>query len=538
MLHHFTQSIDPSALPSQFNCPFCYTPHPLCLQASDAVRAYLSEQSAWQEELSQGKMFGVLVVETPQHEIGFLAAYSGILQGRNDLEYFVPPIYDLLQPTGFFKTGEAEISAINRTISALENAEEYRLLKQQIEDHKAYTDDTLSRLRQEITSAKQRRNQLRQKRTLTPEEAEELVRESQFQKAEFKRTERHLKEEADALADRFYQLDNAIEQLKEERKTRSKDLQRQIFEQFTILNACGEGRDLCTIFFEAVNKLPPAGAGECCAPKLLQYAYKNGLRPLAMAEFWWGASPKTEIRHHGHFYPSCKSKCEPILGYMLQGLDVAPNPLHQATPKELKTLYEDDSIVVVVKPEGMLSVPGKESRQSVESILRERYPEVTCPMIVHRLDLSTSGILVVAKTMEAYLDLQTQFKERSVNKRYVALLEDVITQTSGEINLPLCLDPNDRPRQIVNEEFGKPAQTRFEVIATQNHHTRIALYPITGRTHQLRVHMAHPQGLNCPILGDTLYGETAERLYLHAEWIEFRHPTTHAIVTFECKADF
>ena len=316
-----------------------------------------------------------------------------------------------------------------------------------------------------------------------------------------------------------------------------------------MLNARGEVKDLYTIFEQTVQKVPPAGAGECALPKLLQYAYLHQLKPLAMAEFWWGDSPKNEIRHHGYYYPSCKGKCEPILQHMLQGLEVDENPLLNPVheEEELEIVFEDEWLLVVNKPAGMLSVPGKaEDRDSVYHRLKKKYPEATGPMIVHRLDMATSGLLLVAKTKEVHQDLQAQFANRSIKKRYVAVLDGIVlSERTGRIELPLCLNPLDRPRQIVNKEYGKEAITEYRIISESGStfnesrkHTRIIFYPLTGRTHQLRVHAAHPEGLGCPILGDELYGKKADRLYLHAEYIEFRHPIYGDILRIQKEADF
>lgn len=339
---------------------------------------------------------------------------------------------------------------------------------------------------------------------------------------------------------RLTKEEQEIEQLKQERKRRSAALQRKLFEQFRILNARGEVKDLCELFAPTYQGAPPAGAGECAAPKLLQYAYQHQLEPIAMAEFWWGDSPKTEIRHHGYYYPACKGKCEPILHHMLQGLRVDENPLLADSHRETKLdiLYEDDYLLVINKPEGMLSVPGKGDVDSVYQRLSILYPEATGPIIVHRLDMATSGLLLAAKTKEAHQDLQAQFKNRTIQKRYIALLEGEVPQDEGEIRLPLCSDPLDRPRQIVSEEFGKPALTRYRVLERTSGKTLIAFYPQTGRTHQLRVHAAHPLGLHCPILGDELYGRKAERLYLHAEYLAFTHPITFERIEIRAKIPF
>ena len=449
MIHPFTQDISNIPCPTQFTYPFHYTPHPLCVLAAQEVQTYLQSRTNWNSELQQGKMFGVLVVRTPEGTTGWLAAFSGNLAGSNHHEYFVPPVYDLLDPNGYFKQEEARISSLNvilNEVKELENTNE-----------------------------------------------------------------------------------NKINQLKEERKVRSIALQQWIFQQFRLRNALGEEQDINKIFERLAHRIPPAGTGECAAPKLLQYAYLQGLQPLAMAEFWWGDSPKGEIRRHGNYYPSCRHKCEPILNFMLQGLDVEPNPLlvSNTDTNQLETVYEDDYLLVVNKPAGMLSVPGKTGQASVLSILQERYPDATGPILVHRLDMATSGLLLAAKDKDTHAELQKQFEGRSVKKRYIALLDGIPqVEPKGFIRLPMRPDFDNRPLQMVDFEFGKPAVTRYEILETIDNRTRIAFWPETGRTHQLRVHAAHPDGLNCPIVGDPLYGQPAERLYLHAEGLEFRHPKT------------
>lgn len=478
--------------------------------------------------------------------IGYLAAFSGNLAGKNLHPYFVPPVYDLLQPQGFFKIEEEQISAINVRISALEVNPHYLHLKEKLDRETGQTRLALIQAKEELKTAKKER-ELRRKSSpaLSKEEQDALIRESQYQKAEFKRLERGWKERIKTLEEEVITFETEIEKLKNERKQRSAALQQKLFEQFRMLNAKGEVKDLCTIFEQTVHKIPPAGAGECALPKLLQYAYLHQLKPLAMAEFWWGNSPKTEVRHHGYYYPSCKGKCEPILQHMLQGLEVDGNPLSpQAHRKEeLEIVFEDEWLVVVNKPSGMLSVPGKEEEtDSVYHRVKAKYPEATGPMIVHRLDMATSGLLLVAKTKEVHQHLQEQFINRSIKKRYVALLDrnglNQQLEETGTINLPLCLNPLDRPRQMVSEEYGKPAVTEYRILNYSDKYIRIAFYPLTGRTHQLRVHAAHHQGLNCPILGDELYGKKADRLYLHAEYIEFRHPVYGDIICIQKEAEF
>lgn len=539
MFHSFQTSIAGIELPRLFTYPFHYTPHPLCVMAAGEVQAYINKQTRWKEELDKGKMFGVLIVRTSSGQTGYLAAFSGNLCGSNSHSFFVPPVYDLLKPDGFFKIEEEQISAINHQIGQLQNCDRYLELQQKMERETVSSQQALSEARKVLKAAKEKREQRRLHRPNENEQAA-MIRESQYQKAEFKRLERYWKEQISEIKTEMESFSSRIEALKAERRNRSAALQQKLFQQFNFLNAKGETKNLCAIFEETVQKTPPAGAGECAAPKLLQYAYLSGLSPIAIAEFWWGESPKTEIRHHGYYYPSCRGKCEPILRHMLQGLDVEPAPserysLSQNMPE---ILFEDQWLLVLHKPEGVLSVPGKSEEQSIYSLLRVRYPEATGPLVVHRLDMATSGLLLAAKTQEVHRHLQAQFENRSIKKRYIALLDGILPEEEGVIDLPICPDYLDRPRQMVNEELGKTAITRYRVMDRKNGQTRIAFFPLTGRTHQLRVHAAHPLGLNCPIVGDELYGRKAERLYLHAEYLEFIHPVSGQRMVIEKKAEF
>lgn len=542
MLHRFTTSITDIPLPERFTYPFCYTPHPLCILAAQEVQNYLSQQTEWKEELSQGKMFGVLIVQTEQGETGYLAAFSGILAGKSRHAFFVPPVYDLLQPQGFFKIEEEKISSINHYIRQLEEDKEYAALSAELARTIQSAEEILATAKSQLKEAKAAREQRRKEKELNAQEEAELIRESQFQKAEYKRLERSWKARITTLQTQAEDWERRISALKSERKTRSAALQQKLFEQFGMLNYRGEVKNLCEIFKQTVHKMPPAGAGECAAPKLLQQAYLHGWKPIAMAEFWWGNSPKTEIRHHGHYYPACKGKCEPILQHMLQGLQVEENPMlkrMRIPSKDLEIVYEDPWLLVINKSAGMLSVPGKEDAVSVYSLVREAYPQADGPLTVHRLDMATSGLMLIAKTKHVHQNLQAQFKNRLIKKRYVALLEGIVPKDKGTIDLPLCLNPLDRPRQMVHAEHGKPAITDYQVLERlDGKRTRIAFYPHTGRTHQLRIHAAHPLGLHCPIVGDELYGKKAERLYLHAEYLEFTHPVTGETVRITKEAGF
>ena len=423
--------------PERFTYPFFYEPHPLCLLAAEEVKQEIRRINP-----KEGKMFGVLVVETARQQLGFLAAYSGLLEGRNDWDYFVPPVFDAQQPDGYFKTREREI----------------------------------------MTS--------------------------------------------------------------EEHKQMSQELQTWLFHQYQLLNARGETKDLVDVWqdyhcSERIRRkfpLPPGGTGDCCAPKLLQYAYKEGLKPICMAEFWWGESPKNLIRHHEQFYPACRGKCKPVLTWMMQGLDVDPSPEETNTSHlGAEIVYEDEAVVVVNKPSGMLSMPGRQETYSVATWAEERWPG---SMVAHRLDMSTSGIILVAKTEEAYHALQEQFTERVIKKKYFAIVEGIPKDEHGIVNLPLSSDPLNRPCQIVDHEHGKQAITEYRILATRQDHTLLALWPHTGRTHQLRMHCAHHEGLGCPILGDELYGRKADRLYLQAQAITFVHPVTNKRMHFELPYPF
>lgn len=525
--------------PPRFTYPFNYTPHPLCQLAACELQSAIAS-APWHEEANEGKMFGVLVVRTGDGRTGYLAAFSGLLAGCNHLEGFVPPVYDLLQPSGHFQEEERAISLINQRIAQQRESPSRKQLLAQLSEARQEGNAALESLRHALALAKTRRDELR---SLGVDEAQEaaFIKESQHQKAELRRLKRAVLERQKPLEEALDDMDRQTKALEQERRQRSEALQEWLFRQFRMLNARGEERDLCNIFAPTATHVPPSGAGECCAPKLLQYAYAHHMQPLCMAEFWWGASPKAELRRHLNYYPACRGKCKPILEHMLQGLDVDPDPLEGSHEGELRIFFEDESLIVVGKPTGMLSVPGKSDAPSVLSLVKERCPEATGPMMVHRLDMGTSGLLVVAKTQEAYVALQRQFSCRAVGKRYVALLSRRPRGAAeGIISLPLRPDPLDRPRQVVDcEGGGKEAVTSYKIIGEEEDgRVRVALHPHTGRTHQLRVHCAHPSGLDAPIVGDTLYGTPDRRLMLHAEHLSFTHPVTGKAMEFCWAAEF
>lgn len=539
-----------------------YEPHPLCIQACREVQEMLARREDWQEEIARGKMFGVLIVENVKTDAdnpkwGYLAAYSGQIGGRSDWEDFVPAVFDYLQPDGYFKTHEAEISRINQSISHLEKDERMKEARTLIRRLQEERKRTIAAYQEKMKEAKAKRDSRREAGNLSEAEEAEMIRESQFMKAELRRLKKSLSEKT-ALETEFEDYQENILRLKQLRKQLSDALQQWLFSQFRMLNQEGESKDLLEIFRDealkeypqaaiatsriaALKIVPPAGSGECCEPKLLQYAYQHGYKPLQMAMFWWGESPKEEIRHHLQFYPACNGKCKPILHWMLPASTFEPEAINLSIYDKVETLYEDREIAVIHKPEGLLSVPGKDAAQpSVYALMRRKYPEATGPLIVHRLDMATSGVLLIAKTEFAYHRLQKAFLNHQIQKKYVAIISGRDIPEKGIISLPLLPDYLNRPRQIVNHEQGKEAITEYEILERiDGSHLRIALYPKTGRTHQLRVHCAHQEGLNAPILGDPLYGnEKAARLHLHAEEITFEHPLTGKKITIKRKADF
>ncbi|MBO5537806.1 MAG: RluA family pseudouridine synthase [Prevotella sp.] len=571
MLHHLHTRLLP---PERMNNPFRYSAHPLCQLAVKGVLELLSRNSgeddwtAFCHEVALGKMFGVLVVRAGDGSLAYLAAYSGQVCGRSNWEGFVPAVFDYLGEGDYFKTHEAAITELNRRVAALEHSTERQQLQAELQrlDEEARAAvaalkaqkptpnpspgrGTLSAPSNTLTLVPSNPRTLSPSNLLTP--APSNIRLSQFLNAEIRRTKKRYAAQKEERQQRLQQIDSEIARLKHERHIQSDALQRWLFSHFEMLNARGEKKNLLEIFSSTVFKQPPAGAGECCEPKLLQYAFAHGLHPLCMAMFWYGQSPRCEIRHHLHYYPACSGKCKPILEWMLQGLDVDPltpshpltlSPSHPLTPGakaallQQITIYEDEWLLVVNKPAGMLSVPGKSGQWSVFDLVRSERPQATGPLMVHRLDQATSGLLLVAKTTEVYHTLQAQFLHREVKKRYVALLSHEVTTCSHVtvISLPLRPDPLNRPFQVVDHEGGKPAVTRVEWLGGR----RVALYPLTGRTHQLRVHCAHPEGLGNPILGDELYGKAGERLYLHAEHIEFVHPMSGQPLLFSIPPEF
>jgi tRNA pseudouridine32 synthase/23S rRNA pseudouridine746 synthase len=541
-------------LPERFTFPFYYKPHPLAVLAAAELQDYLETQTelrhnfglaAGTEEMVIGKMFGVLVVEDDDGKVGYLSAFSGKLAGTNDHPRFVPPVFDMLSENSFFLKQQEIIDRVNRQIEEITIDEEYRRLKHELEQFSLISAQEISALKTQLKLNKDIRMDLREEKrnTLDTEKyvlfEAELVRQSLYDKHLLKTLANKWKELLDDTRTKLASFDKRLQALKQERKERSAALQDQLFQQYTFLNKEGKTKSLKEIFEATAFGKPPSAAGECATPKLLQFAFANGYRPLAMAEFWWGASPKSEIRKHKQFYPACAGKCKPILAHMLEGIRMEENPflLPAAENISLEIIYEDELLLVVNKPAGLRSVPGIDIDDSVYSRLKSMLIN-TEPRLVHRLDMGTSGLLVVAKTPQAHKYIQRQFLDRTVIKRYTALLSKVLEKEEGEIKLPLRADLFNRPLQMVCFESGKKSLTRWKVVERNIATTKVHFWPHTGRTHQLRVHSAHELGLNAPIVGDDLYGTSAERLCLHAAYISFVHPATKERLSFEVSENF
>lgn len=564
----FTQAIDAYALPQRFTFPFYYEPHPLCVIAANELQRHLETQNDWQHNFGLtgeltgaiGKMFGVLLVQDPQGEVGYLSAFSGKLAEQNHWPRFVPPVFDMLAKDNFFHAENLQINQINEQLLAVENHPDIPRLSSELNAEQAQAQAKLAAHRQVMIDGRQSRKTQRHQLAVqwaanpTDETLREnavteakLSQESINEKNQLRDIKHYWDERINAVSQALTQLTDKRDALRLQRKQLSAALQQKLFEQYRFLNIRGAEKSLNGIFNGTVELTPPAGSGECAAPKLLHYAFKHGLKPLAIAEFWWGAPPKSEIRQHKQFYPACLRKCQPILGHMLDGLVVDDNPLltNPAEGKTLSILYQDEAMAIVNKPAEFLSVPGKEIEDSVYSRMQQTFPNATGPLIVHRLDMSTSGLMVIALTKDAHKQLQKQFIQRTVTKRYVALLAGIPTAmadklAAGQISLPLRGDLDDRPRQLVCHEFGKAAQTHWELshIDEMARTARVYLFPKTGRTHQLRVHCAHSEGLNTPIVGDDLYGTRANRLHLHADLLMLQHPVTREQMRFQIDPDF
>ncbi|UYW00369.1 RNA pseudouridine synthase [Flavobacterium agricola] len=551
----FESDVSAVVLPQAFTFPFQYEPHQLSKIAAAETQTYLENYTTLnhnfgltpeQSGLVIGKMFGVLVVQAPDGTLGYLRAFSGKLGNENHHIGFVPPIFDMLTKQSYFLQEEEVLNRINKEIESLSDAENYKALQQQLQQVIAEKETAIAQKKAELKCEKNTRKTIRetQRKLLSAAAFEileqDLIKQSLRDKHELKVLTEKLENQQQQLETELAEMNQAIDALKNERKEKSNALQDYLFHQYQFLNQAQETKNLLDIFKNTVFGRPPAAAGDCAAPKLLQYAFQYHLKPICMAEFWWGASPKSEIRKHKQFYPACTGKCEPILGHMLQGIETDKNPLlvNWAVDLDYKIVYQDEDVVVVNKPAEMLSVPGINIQDSVYTRIKKQFPLADGPLLVHRLDMSTSGLLLIALNKKAHKFLQAQFIKHTITKRYEALLNGVVEQQEGYIDIPLRGDLDDRPRQIVCYNHGKAARTQFKVIETTQNTTRIHFWPITGRTHQLRVHASHHLGLNCPIFGDDLYGSKSNRLHLHAAYLKFVHPTTKQNIEITSDPDF
>jgi tRNA pseudouridine32 synthase/23S rRNA pseudouridine746 synthase len=552
---YFSTSISEIKLPNKFTFPFYYEPHPLCILATNEVQDYLKTQTDFKHnfglnELNNrpiiGKMFGVLIVKNEKKEIGYITAVSGKLAEKNNHTLFVPPVYDMLAKDSYYLEEKRKLNSLSIEIGRLETQLDYIELRAhyKCESKKAVID--IREKKEALKTAKNERN-IKRKKAILELSVEDfssfeitLNKESLESKYFFNNVNRYWEHTINPIKEKLSIYSDQILLVKANRKNKSIALQQYISEQYHFLNSKKEIKNLAQLFADTPVQNLPAGSGECAAPKLLQYAFLNDLKPIAMAEFWWGQSPNKEIRKHQLFYPACQGKCKPILAHMLGGIEMDKNPLieNPAIGKELETIFEDDDLIVIHKPAEFLSVPGIDIKDSVYTRIKQQVKNITGPIIVHRLDMSTSGLLVLAKNKDTHKNLQSQFIKRTIKKRYTALLDGILNEDSGTIDLPLRVDLDDRPRQLVCFEQGKPSKTNWKIIERKDGKTKIHFYPISGRTHQLRVHASHQLGLNTPIVGDDLYGQKSNRLYLHADTLEFIHPKTKQKITFHKKAEF
>ena len=539
---HMLTLFDPqpaaTELPARFPSPFESTPHPIAQRAAARLVEQLRDWPG--ESDGGGKMFGVLVVAAPDGRVGFLRGFSGMLGRRWHVPGFVPPLFDVAARDTFWPAGEAALRTLSQQLAELDalTAPRRAELALLITRH----DVVMHALRERHRARRVRRQTERESAPDDPEALRALASESRGDTAEQHRLRAEHAAQRETVASRLRAIDTQYAALAQERADRSRMYSQQIHDTYVIANARGERRLLRELF---APDAPPSGAGDCAAPKLLGHAYREGLRPIALAELWWGPPPITGGRHAGLFYPACRGKCGPLLGHALEGLATDPPPRFGGeliAADEPRVVFEDRWIAIVDKPVGLLSVPGRGDalRDSVLTRLRARYPQARGPLVVHRLDLDTSGLLLVAKDEPTHVALQRMFALRAIDKRYVAWLDGSAAGDRGVVTLALRVDIDDRPRQIYDPLHGKPATTEWQVIARDAGRTRVALYPRTGRTHQLRVHAAHALGIGVPITGDRLYGRHSERerLLLHAEALSFVHPHTNERVTIERPAPF
>ncbi|MDQ6960962.1 MAG: pseudouridine synthase [Mariprofundaceae bacterium] len=549
LLTRMPVAAEPHELPARFPSPFAYSPHPLAEQAAQMLQQRLKterlEDGRSLLTANSGKMFGVLVVKDSDGELGFLSAFSGMMSGHWDLPGFVPPLCDQVFLNQFYPEGAEVLAQFTQQLKKLEQDPQRLALSQAVSAVEQQRHLAILTMKAQHKEAKKQRQLKRealqllddpelQQRTMAvlASTSKRHDREATDIKRAWRNKLRHVKQHVDSY-------EQQMKQVKDQRSEKSRQLVRLVFKAYQLHNFLGERKPMGDFFLDG---LPPSGSGDCAAPKMIHYASIHQLQPIALAEFWWGESPSTGIRHHGHYYPSCRGKCRPILPFMLGGLEVDPEPIYieQVAEDEPKLVYEDEHMLLINKPAGLLSVPGNVSEDSVFNRLLKRYPDCPELRLVHRLDMSTSGLILVAKNLRINKLLQKQFMDRTVEKRYEALLDGLLPPMpeQGEVNLPMRGDLDDRPRQMVCHEHGKPSRTYWQRLGSENGFTRVFFYPQTGRTHQLRIHASHRDGLNIPIVGDDLYGRIAERMMLHAQRLCFLHPLSREPMTFEAPTPF
>lgn len=538
------------------NNPFNYIPDSACREAFNDLTDRLEDlrhssnpaDTEFIRELDEGKMLGVLIALDDSGDTHTLYAFSGQL---GDSEFhrpgFVGPVFDYLKPDGYFKTKEAGISGQNREISLFKECV-YDKARKEYEIALSDIESRIAAYKEKVRISKAERDARRKSGLADDAELAAMIRQSQFEKAELRRLKQKLTSDIGPLEAEMRRVTSHLDALRMKRRSDSEALQQWLFSNFRLLNAKGESRSLSEIFAATPMKTPPSGAGECCAPKLLQAAYLQGLHPVSIAEYWYGKPKGGELRMHGCHYPACRGKCLPVLEWMLQGLPVEP-PLGENGRKvfhQPKVIFENNWFCVVDKPGGMLSVPGKGSEISVEQWLKDKYGSGREIKMAHRLDQDTSGLIIAAFGSTSFKVLQSLFATRKVRKTYVADLtgdyKAIDIPQKGRIELPLSPDWLDRPRQRVDSESGKSAVTDYEFTGTSDGCSRVVFHPLTGRTHQLRVHAASEMGLGMPIAGDRLYGiptaDSTARLHLHAQKIEFTFPTDGQHYSFEAPVPF
>lgn len=525
--------------PDGFDSPFCNSPAPVAQAAALALQQQLESLDMGQHDFftpGGGQIFGVLVVRDAAGTLGCLHGFSGQLAGQWQWPGFVSPAFDQYERLAFLPEAQQTLSELSVQLQVLQNDPIYSEARQQLQAGASSMQEHTQTLQAQLVERKAARRLARE--SANEETLATLRREGEADARLRADDKRHVREQLKVLNGAVAVFSEQIEELNARHVALATETYQRLQASYHLPNAEGQLADLSVLF---AGREPLDGIGDCAGPKLLSSAYRNNLQPIALAEFWWGADPLDGVRHHRHFYPSCRGRCGPLLVFMLQGLPPArqPDHLQPYTDKRApEVVFEDRHLILVHKPADLLSVPGLAMIDSVQSRMQGLHSDLPELQLVHRLDQSTSGLLLLAKTRRDHKALQRQFTGRTINKEYIALLDADIEGEQGEIDLPLRVDLEDRPRQLVCYQHGKPALTRWRVISREAGRTRVALSPVTGRTHQLRVHMAHVKGLAAPIVGDELYGKPGERLHLHAQSLDFIHPGSGERVSFKVPAPF